>query len=80
MVYASDPSDRFIFMYGHLDRYADGLKEGMPLKRGQVIGYVGTTGNAPPNTPHLHFAIVRGRPSVAWWRGTPVNPYPLLAR
>lgn len=80
MVYASDPSDRFIFMYGHLDRYADGLKEGMPLKRGQVIGYVGTTGNAPPNTPHLHFAIARGRPSVAWWRGTPVNPYPLLAR
>jgi hypothetical protein len=80
MVYASDPSDRFIFMYGHLDRYADGLKEGMSLKRGQALGYVGTTGNAPPNTPHLHFAIARGRPSVAWWRGTPVNPYPLLAR
>jgi murein DD-endopeptidase MepM/ murein hydrolase activator NlpD len=78
MVYASDPLDRFVMMYGHLDRYADGLTEGIQLKRGQVIGYVGTTGNAPPNTPHLHFAIGRGRPSKSWWRGTPINPYPLL--
>ncbi len=78
MVYAADASDRFILMYGHLDRYADGLVEGQPLRQGQVIGYVGTTGNAPANTPHLHFAIARGKPSVAWWRGTPVNPYPLL--
>jgi peptidoglycan LD-endopeptidase LytH len=78
MVYAADASDRFILMYGHLDRYADGLVEGQPLRSGQVIGYVGTTGNAPANTPHLHFAIARGRPSVAWWRGTPANPYPLL--
>jgi murein DD-endopeptidase MepM/ murein hydrolase activator NlpD len=50
----------------------------MPIKRGQVIGYVGTTGNAPIGTPHLHFAIMRGQPSKSWWRGTPVNPYPLL--
>jgi murein DD-endopeptidase MepM/ murein hydrolase activator NlpD len=79
MVYAADASDRFILMYGHLDRYADGLTAGMPLVQGQIIGYVGTTGNAPVATPHLHFALARGRPSVAWWRGTPVNPYPLLA-
>jgi peptidoglycan LD-endopeptidase LytH len=78
MVYASDPSDRFILLYGHLDRYADGIREGMPLKRGQVIGYVGTTGNAPIGTPHLHFAVLRGRPSAAWWRGTPVNPFSVL--
>ena len=78
MVYAADATDRFVLLYGHLDRYADGLTEGMPLRRGQVIGYVGTTGNAAPGTPHLHFAILRGRPSVKWWRGTPVNPYPLL--
>ena len=78
MVYAADASDRFILMYGHLDRYAEGLVEGQRLRQGQVIGYVGTTGNAPANTPHLHFAIARGRPSRAWWRGTPVNPYPLL--
>ena len=79
MVYAADPSDRFILLYGHLDRYADGLTEGMPLRRGQVIGYVGTTGNAPPGTPHLHFAVLRGNPGAAWWRGTAVNPYPLLS-
>jgi peptidoglycan LD-endopeptidase LytH len=79
MVYAADATDRFILMYGHLDRYADGLTDGMPLVQGQVIGYVGTTGNAPPGTPHLHFALARGRPSVAWWRGTPIDPFPLLA-
>ena len=78
MVYAADASDRFILMYAHLSRFAGGLADGQPLARGQIIGYVGTTGNAPPGTPHLHFAIARGRPSLAWWRGTPVNPYPLL--
>jgi murein DD-endopeptidase MepM/ murein hydrolase activator NlpD len=80
MVYAADPSDRFILLYGHLDAYAAGLTEGMRLQRGQVIGYVGTTGNAPPDTPHLHFGILRGAPAVAWWEGSPVNPYPLLVR
>jgi murein DD-endopeptidase MepM/ murein hydrolase activator NlpD len=78
MVYASDPTDRFILLYGHLDRYAANLKDGMPLKQGQVIGYVGTTGNAPPETPHLHFGILRGKPSVSWSRGVAVNPFELL--
>ena len=78
MVYAADPSDRFILLYGHLERYAPGLRDGMPLKQGQVIGYVGTTGNAPLGTPHLHFGILRGKPSANWSRGTPVNPYTLL--
>jgi peptidoglycan LD-endopeptidase LytH len=78
MVYAMDPSERFVLLYGHLDGFADGLVEGMRLVRGQVIGYVGTTGNAPEGTPHLHFAILRGRPAVEWWSGEPVNPYPLL--
>jgi murein DD-endopeptidase MepM/ murein hydrolase activator NlpD len=50
----------------------------MPLVRGQVIGYVGTTGNAPPETPHLHFGILRGDPAVSWSSGVAVNPYPLL--
>ena len=80
MVYASDSSGRFVLMYAHLDRYADGLKEGMPLSAGQVIGYVGTTGNAPPNVPHLHFAIARVPADTRYWRGTPVDPYPLLKR
>jgi peptidoglycan LD-endopeptidase LytH len=79
MVYAADASDEFILMYAHLDHYADGVTSGMPIRRGQLIGYVGVSGNADPANPHLHFAIARGHPSVSWWLGTPVNPYPLLA-
>lgn len=78
MVYATDMSERFILLYGHLDDYADGISDGMQLERGQVIGYVGTTGNAPPGTPHLHFGILRGQPAASWSRGIAVNPYPLL--
>lgn len=80
MVYASDPSDRFVLMYAHLDRYADGLADGMPLRRGDTIGYVGTTGNAPPDVPHLHFAIARTSNVSRWWTGMPVDPRPLLRR
>ena len=79
MVYASDASGRFVLAYAHLDRYADGLREGMPLRRGQPLGTVGTTGNAPPNTPHLHFAIMRVADPTQWWRGTAVDPRALLA-
>ena len=64
----------------YLDRYAEGLQEGSYLRRGDPIGYVGTTGNAPPNTPHLHFAIFELGPEKRWWEGTPVNPYPFLMK
>jgi murein DD-endopeptidase MepM/ murein hydrolase activator NlpD len=80
MVYAADSSERFILMYAHLDSYANGLAEGQPLTRGQVLGAVGTTGNAPPNLPHLHFAIARSNDVKVWWKGMPVNPYPMLVR
>jgi peptidoglycan LD-endopeptidase LytH len=80
MVYAADSSERFILMYAHLDSYANGLVEGQPLTRGQVLGAVGTTGNAPPNLPHLHFAIARSNDVKVWWKGMPVNPYPVLVR
>jgi len=79
MVYAADSTNRFILMYGHLDAYAPGLADGQPLVRGQKLGIVGTTGNAPANTPHLHFAIARSANINDWWKGTPVNPYPLLS-
>ena len=79
MVYAADSSERFILMYAHLDTYASGLADGQPLRRGQVIGTVGTTGNAPPSVPHLHFAIARSNDVKVWWKGAPVNPYPVLA-
>jgi murein DD-endopeptidase MepM/ murein hydrolase activator NlpD len=78
MVYAADSSERFILMYGHLDAYQPGLAEGQPLRRGQPIGIVGTTGNASPTVPHLHFAIASSTDVKVWWKGAPVNPYPLL--
>jgi murein DD-endopeptidase MepM/ murein hydrolase activator NlpD len=77
-IYAADPQARFFYYYAHLDRYRDGLREGMPLHRGDIIGFVGTTGNAPPNVPHLHFAIARADSAGKWWSGTPLDPRPLL--
>ena len=77
-VYEFDPDQRFCYYYAHLDRYADGLHEGQPLHRGEILGYVGTSGNAPKDTPHLHFALIRLDPDRRWWKGTYVNPYPLL--
>jgi murein DD-endopeptidase MepM/ murein hydrolase activator NlpD len=78
MVYAADASQRFILLYAHLDRYASGLSEGMRLRQGQRLGYVGTTGNAPPNVPHLHFGIARAADVQEWWKGTAIDPLPLL--
>jgi murein DD-endopeptidase MepM/ murein hydrolase activator NlpD len=74
-VYHFDDAGRLAYYYAHLDRYADGLAEGMPVKKGQVIGYVGSTGNASAEAPHLHFAIFKLGPERRWWRGTPVNPF-----
>ena len=79
-VYEFDPDQRFCYYYAHLDRYADGLHEGQPLRRGEVLGYVGTTGNAPKDTPHLHFAVIRLDPDHRWWKGTAIDPWPLLAK
>ena len=74
-IYQFDPADRFVYYYAHLDGYASGLQEGSALKRGDVIGYVGTTGNAPKNTPHLHFAISKLAADHRWWGGTALDPY-----
>jgi murein DD-endopeptidase MepM/ murein hydrolase activator NlpD len=77
-VYHFDPQRNYCYYYAHLQTYAEDLKEGDALKRGQVIGYVGTSGNAPPNTPHLHFAVHVLTPEKVWYRGTPIDPYDLL--
>lgn len=77
-VYQFDPTEKYAYYYAHLDRYADGLKEGAPIKRGELIGYVGSTGNANPAAPHLHFAVVELTPEKQWWKGTPVNPFPMM--
>ncbi|CAN5906468.1 hypothetical protein BH11PSE13_BH11PSE13_23830 [soil metagenome] len=79
-IYQFDPAGQLAYYYAHLDRYADGIHEGMMLKRGDVIGYVGSTGNASPNAPHLHFAVFRLGPDKRWWQGTAVDPYPALRR
>lgn len=78
-VYQFDPQGRLAYYYAHLDRYAEGLQEGMTLRRGDLLGYVGTSGNAG-NTPHLHFAVFRLGPQRRWWEGDAVNPYPALRR
>lgn len=77
-IYQFEPSGRFSYYYAHLQAYAPGLAEGATVKRGDVLGAVGSTGNADPAAPHLHFAVFRLTPEKQWWTGTPVNPYPLL--
>jgi murein DD-endopeptidase MepM/ murein hydrolase activator NlpD len=77
-IYEFDRARQFVYYYAHLDRYAPSITEGMEVTRGTVIGYVGTTGNAPANTPHLHFAIQRLGPEKLWWRAEAIDPYPVL--
>lgn len=77
-IYLVDEAGDTIYYYAHLDRYESGIAEGDPVVRGEVIGQVGTTGNAPANTPHLHFSIEHLPPTGEWWKGEPVNPYPIL--
>ena len=77
-VYQFDPSGQLAYYYAHLDGYAPGLTEGQQLRRGSVIGFVGTSGNANPEAPHLHFAIFRLGPEKQWWKGEPVNPFGAL--
>jgi len=77
-VYQFDSTEQFCYYYAHLDGYAPGVTEGMKVRTGDVLGYVGTTGNAPPNAPHLHLAVFRLGPDKKWWQGTAIDPLPLL--
>jgi len=79
-IYQFDPSQTFSYYYAHLDHYAFGLAERQRVKRGELLGYVGSTGNASETAPHLHFAIARLGTAREWWKGDPINPYPLLAK
>ena len=74
-IYQFDPASRYAYYYAHLDRYAAGVKEGDRVKKGQIIGHVGTSGNAPPKTPHLHFAIFKLTEQKQWWKGAPIDPF-----
>ena len=77
-LYQFDPTEKYSYYYAHLDRYAEGIREGQTLRKGQVIGYVGVSGNAPKNTPHLHFAVFRLTEAKRWWEGSPLDPYDVL--
>jgi murein DD-endopeptidase MepM/ murein hydrolase activator NlpD len=74
-VYQYDSSNKYVYYYAHLDRYAPNLKEGLAVRKGDVLGAVGTTGNAPKNTPHLHFGISKLDPDKRWWGGTALDPF-----
>ncbi len=78
VIYATDPEERVVYYYAHLAGYHDGISDGKQIAKGDTIGYVGTSGNAPANTPHLHFQITRMRPGGRYWSGEPLNPFPLL--
>jgi murein DD-endopeptidase MepM/ murein hydrolase activator NlpD len=77
-VYQLDEMGVYCYYYAHLGRYVEGLREGVRVERGDVIGFVGSTGNADARTPHLHFAIFELEPQRQWWKGKSVNPYPGL--
>lgn len=77
-IYATDPQGRVVYYYAHLDAYQPRLLEGATIARGDTLGIVGTTGNAPKDTPHLHFQVMRMPPDGRYWDGEPINPYPLF--
>ncbi|GAB6194739.1 hypothetical protein PAGU2595_000380 [Lysobacter xanthus] len=79
-VYQFDTTGTRVYYYAHLQGYAPGLAQGQVLKQGQLLGYVGSTGDASPEGPHLHFSVGDLGPEKQWSKSTPVNPYPLLAR
>ncbi len=74
-LYQFDANGEFAYYYAHLDRYADGIADSEYLRKGQLLGFVGSTGNARPDAPHLHLAVFRLGPERQWWRGTPINPF-----
>ena len=77
-IYLFDKLEQYSYYYAHLDSYAEGLREGMRVDCGDVIGFVGSTGNANPSTPHLHFAIFELGPEKQWWKGKAIDPYQAL--
>jgi murein DD-endopeptidase MepM/ murein hydrolase activator NlpD len=77
-IYAADREQQFVYYYAHLDHYKAGIKPGQTVQKGDTIGFVGTTGNAPKDVPHLHFQIMLWPTDGKWWNGEPVNPYPVL--
>ena len=79
--YLIDDEGRYIYYYAHLDRYSNAITPGLAVPQGFVLGYVGTSGNAPPDTPHLHFQVMRRNEAQRdWWNGTPVDVRSFMKR
>jgi len=79
-IYEFDQAEAYCYYYAHLDGYASGLHEGQRISANEVIGYTGSTGNAPPDAPHLHFAVYELGPDKRWWQGEALDPYPMLKK
>ena len=77
-MFTVDREARIVYYYAHMERYHPSMAEGRALSKGDTIGFVGTTGNAPKNVPHLHFQVMRMPADGRYWDGEPINPYPLL--
>ena len=78
-LYVRSADRRWSYYYAHLSGYAAGIREGMRVRAGDSLGYVGDTGNAGPGNTHLHFGLSRMQPGERWWQGEAIDPYPLLA-
>lgn len=77
-IFATDADRQYVYYYAHLDHYDDRIHDGQRIKKGETLGYVGTTGNAPKDVPHLHFQIMKWPSDGKYWVGEPINPYPVL--
>jgi murein DD-endopeptidase MepM/ murein hydrolase activator NlpD len=77
-MYTVDPESRLVYYFAHMDRYNDTMSPGRAIAKGDTLGYVGTTGNAPKDTPHLHFQVMRWPADGKYWNGDPIDPYEAL--
>jgi murein DD-endopeptidase MepM/ murein hydrolase activator NlpD len=77
-MYTIDPEQRIVYYYAHMDHYNEAMSPGKTIARGDTLGFVGTTGNAPKNTPHLHFQVMRWPADGKYWNGEPIDPFELL--
>ncbi len=77
-MYTVDANGRIVYYYAHMERYHEAMSPGRSVLRGDTLGFVGTTGNAPKNTPHLHFQVMRWPTDGKYWNGEPINPFEVL--
>jgi len=77
-MYTIDSNGLLVYYYAHMDHYNDEMAPGRTIVKGDTLGYVGTTGNAPKDTPHLHFQVMRWPADGKYWDGEPIDPYEAL--